>query len=198
MNDEVNDEVTATIENVPDELETLKARADLMGIPYHNKIGIDKLKAKLAAKQEPEVVKTQLLKTTINKKRTYLTHEEYKKERALRAKRDLSKQIRIRLSCNNPNKKNDELVFVSVGSAKMGTFKEYIPLDWEAGWHVSQIVYNALKEKKYSKFYTVKGLNGQEIRKSKLLPEFVIDVLDPLTKDELEAMKQQQAIASKD
>ena len=42
---------------VPDELTTLKARADLMGVTYHPNIGLEKLRAKVNATVEPEAEK---------------------------------------------------------------------------------------------------------------------------------------------
>ena len=193
---------TEVAENtIPDELTTLKKRATSLGIKFHPNTGVDKLRTRVnnflndgTAGDEPAKPFTKQPGKTFS----MMTHAEYSAEQAKATKRNTSRQVRIRLSCNNPNKKNDETVFISVGSAKLGTHKEYIPLDWEAGWHISNIVYEALKEKKYSKFYTVKGMHGKDVRKSKLVPEFVIAVLPPLTKAELKDLAQQQAIAAKD
>ncbi len=42
---------------IPDEIVSLKKRADLMGISYHPSIGVEKLREKIAAVLNPSVAK---------------------------------------------------------------------------------------------------------------------------------------------
>lgn len=196
MNDETQ---TEEVSEIPSELETLKKRADLMNIKYHPKIGLDKLKAKielvLEPNTEPKVSTTQLLNTTINKKKYHITHDQFLKERTTQIRKNVNRLVRIRVSCMNPNKSQWEGEIISVGSAKLGTFKKYVPFNAEDGWHVPSIIYDAMKERKYSAFTTVKGPRGEKIRKGKLVPEFNIEVLPPLNTAELKALAQRQAMA---
>jgi len=188
MSEEMNVEAS---ENTS-ELETLKKRADLMGIQYRANIGIDKLKEKIQLKlgKEPEV-KT---KEPVGE-RNYLTEEEWLAKQKIQERKNIGKLVRIRVTCMNPAKKNWEGEIISVGSAKIGTFKKYVPFNAEQGWHVPQIIYEELKNRKCSVFYTVKGNNGDKVRKAKLVPEFSIELLDPLSPEELKDLAKQQAMA---
>lgn len=176
----------------PTELDTLKARADMMGIKYHPKTGVEKLRAKIdnalgESNEKKEVQEAKEVKM--------LTHKEFKKLKLAERKRNAAKLIRVNITCMNPEKKNWEGEIISVGSAKLGTFKKFIPFNTTDGWHVPHIIYEALKERKCSVFQTVKDHLGQKIRKAKLVPEFSIEVLPPLSKEELKDLAQRQAQA---
>ena len=53
-----------------------------------------------------------------------------------------------------------------------------------------------IEERKCSVFYTHTSSNGAKTRKSKLVPEFSIDILPPLTGEELRNLARQQALVS--
>ena len=194
MNDEL--EQTQATEVAFDELAALKTRADLMGIKYHPSTGIDKLKAKidlqLAGTKESEVE----IKSTKQKisNKDFLTHKEYVDLEFKRRKATASKLVRARVTCMNPAKKEWDGEIISVGSAKIGTFKKFVKFNTEDGWHIPNIIYEYMKDRKCSIFFTEKNHVGQKIRKAKLVNEFNIEVLPPLTKDELKALAQRQAM----
>lgn len=176
------------------ELETLKQRANLMGITYHPNIGLEKLKEKvnnaLSGGQEAKDIKN--LSTG---KSNYLDYDDFRKKKAEDRKREAGKLVRCRITCMNPNKKEWEGEIISVGSAKLGTFKKYIPFNTdEDGWHIPKIMYDFLKERKCTMFHTVKDARGQKIRKSRLVPEFSIETLPPLTKAQLKDLEKKQAL----
>jgi len=185
-------------EAVNDELETLKARADLMGIKYHPSTGIDKLKAKIdlqlsgsKAKENIPEVKTPVSKTT---KDAPLTQQEFAEADFKLRKTTAGNLIRVRVTCMNPAKKEWDGEIVSVGSAKIGTYKKFVKFNTEDGWHIPFIIYEYLKERKCSVFFTEKDHLGQKVRKSKLVNEFNIEVLPSLTKEELKDLAQRQAM----
>ena len=190
-------------EATPSELDSLKARADLMDLKYHPNIGLDKLRMKVenklegkAVTEEPKTTKTQLLKTTIaTEKKTYISHEEFLTQQSKTIRKNINRLVRVRVSCMNPNKSAWEGEIISVGSAKIGTFKKFVPFNTEDGWHIPNIIYEAMKERKYSHFVTVKGPRGEKIRKGKLVNEFNIEVLPPLTPAEIKDLAQKQAMS---
>ncbi len=190
----MNEETQDVTSDIPDELITLKNRADKMGITYHPNIGLDKLKAKVNNKLSPEEKVTNTLPTAKKGKKLYLTHEEFIKETAAELRKNINKQVRVRVMCMNPNKTEWEGEIISVGSAKLGTFKKYVPFNHEAGWHIPFIMYEAMKERMYTSYNTVRGPRGEKIRKGKLVPEFNIQVLPPLTPAELADMAKQQVM----
>ena len=163
---------------VMDELATLKARADMLGITYHPSIGVEKLKEKISAvtsnqPKEPETVVGDVKNDP---------------------KADALRLIRIRLQCMNPAKKEWEGEIISVGNSVVGTVKKYIPFNADEGWHVPKMLVDYLNEKQCQVFVTVKDSRGNNIRKGKLIKEFAIDVLPPLTPAELQEMARRQAL----
>jgi len=61
---------------------------------------------------------------------------------------------------------------------------------------VPRILYEMIKARECQIFYTEKAKNGIAIRRGKLIKEFAIDVLPPLTKDELSELARRQAMAA--
>ena len=170
-----------------DELATLKARADLLGLSYHPSIGVEKLREKLLAALEPEETKAE--GTGIG------AAAETEAQKRLRLQAEATKLVRIRVTCMNPAKKEWEGEILTVGNANVGTLKKYIPFNADEGWHVPNIMYEALKERQCQVFVSTKTKNGVTMRQGKLIKEFAIEVLPPLTEEELKDLAQRQAMA---
>jgi len=210
MNEEIQNEVVEDVDQAAAELEAIKARADLLGVKYHPKSGADKIAAKIRmhmenleeANAEAEVeeeapVKISKMKTKSGKPASKrMTPAEFKKYEFEVRKKEAGKLVRIRVTCMNPNKKGWEGEIISCGSAKLGTFKKYVPFNADAGWHVPQIILQEMQERKYTTFVNAKGPRGETVRRGKLVPEFSIEVLPPLTKEERLELMRQQALAN--
>jgi len=183
MNDEIEQEVEDN--EVPSELSSLRSRADQLGIEYRHNTGVVKLRHLVDQALSPvqEVVASKAVKQT-------------ESQFIAESRDEAGKQIRIRITCMNPNKKNWEGEIFSVGSAKLGTFKKFVPFDAPDGWHVPNIIHNMIEERKCSVFYTHTSSSGAKTRKSKLVPEFSIDILPPLTEGELRNLARQQALVA--
>lgn len=176
---------------VQDELSTLKARADRLGVSYHPSIGLEKLRDKLAvaiAGSEPTDTKPDTAPVTV------VAETEGQKRKRLKA--EASKLVRIRLTCMNPAKKDWPGEIFTVGNAGVGTFRKFVPFTGaDEGWHVPHIMYEQLVARQCQVFTTVKSKNGVSVRQGKLIKEFAIEVLPPLTKDELHDLAQRQAMS---
>ena len=181
----MNDEITQEDNEIPSELDSLRARADQLGIDYRHNTGVAKLRNLVNQALSPAVESAP--KIAAKKTETQLVAE---------ARDEAGKLIRIRITCMNPNKKNWEGEIFSVGSAKLGTFKKFVPFDAPDGWHVPNIIYNMIKERKCSVFHTSTSPSGAKTRKSKLVPEFSIEILSPLTPEELRNLTRQQALVN--
>jgi len=181
---------------IPSELDTLKARADKMGIDYHHKIGVEKLKAKIEKALEPEQeAEEPEVVLNVSKKVTKVEAISPEQERRLKRanrKREANKLVRIRASCMNPAKREWEGEIISVGSSKLGTFKKYVPFDNEEGWHVPQIILWAMQERRCSVFKTTRGARGNKVRKAYQVREFNVEIMDPLTPKEMAALATEQ------
>ena len=171
---------------MPDELTTLKARADLMGISYHPSIGVEKLREKvngaITSKEEPpEPVAVPLVES-----------EAMLRSRLRSEALDL---VRVRVACMNPNKKEWEGELLTVGSSTTGTISKFVPFNNEEGWHIPRMLYNFMLERQCPVYVTVKDSRGNAVRKSKLIKEYVLEVLPPLTSVEMQELAQRQAMA---
>lgn len=183
-------ETTEDLIDTPDELTTLKARADLLGISYHPSIGLEKLKEKLA--------KALAAPDEDNKSADVPTETQPRETEGQRRKRlrdAAAALIRIRVTCMNPNKREWNGEIITAGNRTVGTFKKYIPFNAEEGWHVPRIIYNQLVARECQIFYSVKDARGQTTRRGKLIKEFAIEVLPPLTQEELDELARRQAMA---
>lgn len=125
----------------------------------------------------------------------YYTEEEYKERLAQENKRNCGRLVRCRITCMNPNKKNWTGEIVSVGSSRVGTFKKMIPLDSDEPYHIPKIIFDHLKERKCAIRHTRKTPDGREHVDVKMVNEFSLDVLPPLTMAELEDLRKRQAMA---
>lgn len=172
---------------VPDELTTLKERADLMGVDYHPSIGLEKLKAKVLAAQAGEPENQAPVPAQ--------PQAESASDMQFRLRNDANELIRIRVSCMNPAKKEWEGELLTAGNSVVGSFTKFVPFNVEDGWHVPRIIYNQLKERQCQIFYTAKDERGNNVRKGKLIKEFAIEILPNLTPEELQELAQRQAMA---
>ena len=174
-------------ELVVDELEVLKARADKLGIKYHPSISLAKLKEKVSeglADETPEEVIT------------VKPGKETDVQLKARKRREANALIRIRVSCMNPNKKEWDGEIITTGNTNTGTIKKFVPFNSDEGYHVPHMIYEQLLQRQCQVFVTVKDNRGNKVRKGKLIKEFAIEVLPPLTEKELKELAQRQAMAS--
>ena len=172
-----------------DELASLKARADMMGVTYHPSIGLEKLREKVNAaiegKKEPESEPETPVATPA---------AESEAQRATRLKREASKLVRVRVTCMNPAKKEWEGEIFSIGNAVVGSFTKYVPFNTEEGWHVPQMMLQMIQDRQCQVFYTTTDNRGNKIRKGKLIKEFSVEILPSLTEEELHELAQRQAM----
>jgi hypothetical protein len=171
---------TDTEIQMPDELTALKERADLLGVKYHPSISLEKLKDKVNAALAPSEEEAQA--AVVQDSRGAM-------------QRRASELVRIRVTCMNPAKKEWEGEIFTVGNSAVGTFKKYVPFNADEGWHVPRIIYEQLIQRQCQIFYASKDSKGNAIRKAKLIKEFAVEVLPPLTEKELKDLAQRQLMA---
>lgn len=127
--------------------------------------------------------------------KVHFEEAEYRRRQLAEAKREAGRLVRCRVTCMNPHKKNWTGEIISVGSSRMGTFKKFIPFNIDEPYHIPKAIFDYLKERKCRIGTTQKLPNGQEVNRYKLINEFAIEQLEPLTKQELEDLKHRQAMA---
>ncbi len=154
-----------------DELEALKARANMLGISYSPNISVATLRKRVAA----------ALDSGEEDKPAEAAKPKGKSQKELQD--EASKLIRVRISCHDPMKKEYTGEIFTVLNNVVGVYKRFV--QFNEPWHVPAIILEQIKDKKYQQFYSVKDERGNTIRKSKLVNAYSIEYLPALTEDEL-------------
>ncbi len=195
-------------DNIPevqeDELESLRTRATQMGIQFNPQIGLEKLRERVnaAAKGEPVVAEATEAPETFQEPvpATPVTPlpvkqvQETDAQRRLRLKKEANLLVRVRIACMNPNRREHDGEIFTAGNSVVGTFRKMVPFD--AIWHVPAIILKMIEDRQCQVFTTVTGPKGQKSRRGKLVKEFAVEYLDPLTGPELKDLAQRQAMAA--
>lgn len=181
-----NDEVL-----VQDELTTLKARAQMLGLSFHPSIGLEKLREKVNAATTGAVPEEPVAKAV-----PQVVVPETPAQIRVRLKQDAMRLVRIRVTCMNPAKSEWDGEIMTTGNAVVGSVKKFIPFTGaEDGWHVPYIMYEQLRDRQCQVFSTVTDSRGNKVRRGKMIREFAIEVMPQLTPAELAELAQRQAIA---
>lgn len=171
-----------------DELELLKQRADTLGIKYSPNIGVDTLKQKIEEKladnksSEPEVVEGEE------------THAQIRQ----RMQVEEMKLVRLRIANLNPDKKDLHGEIFTVANKFLGTVRKFIPYGeaTDNGYHVPYVLYKQLVARKFLQIRVVQQPGGQTEVQQKWVPEFALEILEPLTQEELNRLANKQAAAA--
>lgn len=189
------------------ELKMLKEQAVLMGLKFHPNTGLEKMRilvkeAKEASTDDPEVgEKRAEEQATIQEAAetagadtfTPMQKQTPKQLQAQRRKEAMA-LVRIRMTNMNPVNTNLRGVIPSVGNADVGFIKKFVPFN--VPWHVPKVILNYLKGKKFVTHYEVNDPSrpGKKLKRKRLVPEYAIEVLPPLTEQELQDLAQRQAM----
>ena len=184
-----------SIENQPTKEELLaglKRKADLLGVTYSNNIGIDSLRTRIAEAQAENKPDDETEAVAAPKLTSKMAIRQ--KQRA-----EQLKLIRCRIVNMNPNKSEITGEFVTVRTKYLGTVSKMIPFGDETdnGYHIPYILYKELKSRQFLQTKVKKSKNGQQrLPVSRWVNEFSIEVLEPLTPEELKKLAAQQAASA--
>jgi hypothetical protein len=188
------------IDQAEDELTLLKDRARLMGIKFSNNIGIDSLREKIVAKQAGEEMPAEST-TKVNPLTNVAPVEDAPAKRlSLRQHmvQEQMKLVRLRIQNLDPKKKDLPGEVLCVANEYLGTVKKYIPFGEasDQGYHVPFCIYTELEARRFQnvRTYTDKA-TGQIRIESSWAREFALEILPPLTKNELLQLAAAQAAA---
>ena len=197
--------------NMPaDELALLKQRADMLGITYSPKIGVDSLREKIGRKlaepagnadgaaEEDVSAATPVVKGPNPESEAGLSEGQRKARIRRRMREEEMRLVRIRVNCLNPNKNALQGEILTVANKHLGIVKKFIPYGEasEEGYHVPHVLYKQLKARKFLDIKTRKDKRtGKTIITQRWVPEFAIEVLPMLTQKELDQLAAAQAAA---
>lgn len=174
--------------NSADERKGLYQLCKDLGISVSPNAGIEVLTQKISEYYAQITSENSVLKTKLNKN----TKPKISSENIFYDKNiDQGKRlVRCIVTCNNPDKRDATGEIHTAGNAK-NLESRYIA--YRIAWHVPQIILNSLKEKKYTLAkQEIDPKTNKVIVKTDSFPEYSIEVLDPLTEEEFNAIKQRQ------
>lgn len=204
-------------------LNVVQAQADVLGIDYHHRAGAEKIAGLVAAHLaanpqdalklvpaetlvDPELPPehNDLDDSFIEQPETKadgapcpvkpMTPVEFRQTEEGNRVKGIGALRRVQISCMNPMKREWPGEIISVGSAKHGTFKKFVPFTG-VPYHIPQIIYDALKERQCTLYRTERDERGNSRRVGYQTKEFNIVDLPPLTKEELEKLRKKQQLA---
>lgn len=175
-----------TQELVQDELRSLKDRADQMGISYHPNISLEKLRDRVNAYLKDEV--------SDEEEDTPISNVVALKPTKAEIVQEATRLIRVRVTCMNPNKREWAGELFTVGNRTVGTIKKFVPFNVE--WHVPNMMLKMIQARQCQIFHNVRDNRGNTSREGKLIKEFNVEILAPLTEKELKELAQRQLMAN--
>lgn len=196
---------------LPDELSMLKQRAKLMNIVFSNNIGIDALRAKIAdaiegnkGESTQDDVSGQAPVAQANPLEAAAPQAPVAapaKVKTLRQKilEENMRLIRLRIVNLDPKKKDLPGEFFTVANEFLGTVTKYIPYGevTDGGYHVPYCLYKMLRDKKFLSIRTKNDRNNSNQIKveQRWANEFSLEILEPLTPDEILKLASAQTAA---
>jgi hypothetical protein len=190
---------------LPDELSILKQRAKMMGITFSNNIGLESLRAKIAEAQAGETsAAVETSTAVVNPLEAAVSGTPVGtpvKPKTLRQQivEENMRLIRLRIVNLDPKKKDLPGEFYTVANEYLGTVTKFIPYGeaTDGGYHVPYCLYKMLRDKKFLSIRTKNDRNNANQIKvdQRWVSEFSLDILDPLTPDELQKLATAQTAA---
>lgn len=179
----------------PTELDLLKERARVLGVEFSGNIGVETLKKRIELKLSGEPEEEASAPVEANRPMTKAEQEMAIREQLHRDKMAL---VRCRIYNLNPSKRDLHGEIITVRNRFLGTVRKFIPFGeaTDNGYHIPKIIYDDLKSRKFQQISTTKK-QGQIDVKTRMVPEYSIEVLPPLTKEELEELALKQAAAER-
>jgi len=167
------------------ELDLLKEQADAMDVDYHPSIGMAKLQAKvneslgIVEEVAPEA-KAAIVETKAARKK--------------RVKDEATKLIRCRVTCMDPQFKDYQGQIFSVGNRTVGTLRKFVMFGVD--YHVPQMMLNMIQRKQFQSFSNGKDSRGRPQKLTSKQKTYAVEILEPLTEQELKDLSQRQQMAS--
>lgn len=170
----------------------LKAKATMLGVKFSNNIGIESLRERIAEHEKEQEAANATGSTPAAAEENPNSHMAIRK----RLQKEELKLIRCRITNMNPTKADLKGEIFSVRNKYIGTVRKFIPFGeaTENGYHIENILLKQLKARKFLQVKTNPKTNVVESQR--FVPEFAIEILEPLTETELKQLAAQQAAAA--
>ena len=171
------------------EMEELKLQAKLIGLKVSPNIGLDTLREKVRAALADELVEAEADEVAEVVKEATMTPA----QRRAQIKADALSLVRVKITNLNPFKREWTGEVLCAQNDVIGTVKKMIPFGSDKPYHVPRIILNMMLEKECQIFVPITLPNGEKSRTGKLIKEYSIEILPPLTEAELATLARDQA-----
>ena len=178
-------------------LDELKNQAKELGIKYSPNIGAEALQKKIAEASAEPVQKVPTVNNDIPTNDPVLQQARIRKH----GREEALKLVRCRIANNDPNKRDLMGDYYTVANSVIGKVTKYVPFRGKAAesWHIPMCIYNFLKSKKY---VNIGGISNDRddlsnVDRAQELPEFNIEILPPLTQEQLDELAKEQAAGNR-
>lgn len=172
----------------PSRIELLKRKATHLGISFKDNISETTLAKRIEdhlAKESNEVEADEEDTAEASAKEDKVNKAVDERKRSQRLHRVVVRPIDPRRT-----QLNGELVMA--GNSALGMTGKFIPFNAEAGFHVPEILLNALKDRTFTEFYTVEDKHGNEETRSRQRKAFLIEYLEPLSQKQIDEIAARQ------
>ena len=175
-------------------LKDLKAQADLMGIKYPANANLKKMVELIDEHKKNLEKENTEAETTSNQ----ITSQKPRINKIGDIMDEALKLVRVRVTVNNPSKQSREGEIISAGNAVIGFVSKFIPYQpafYEHGYHIPKIILDAMMEMKHTRYPKKKdrfNATMDDYDNARLVPDFTIEVLPPLTEQELKELAEYQ------
>ena len=202
-----NTDQALSIENVTevDELAMLKERAKQMGLTFSNNISVETLRKRITDKLEGNEQEVEVNALTGEPEIASIATEVKKlspQANALALRKMMQKEqmklVRVRITNMDPKKKDLPGEIWTVSNEYLGNVRKMVPYgeQTDEGFHVPYCIFRLLQDKCFLLIRTVKDrTTGKERQESQWVKEFSLEVLPPLTEQELARLATAQAAA---
>lgn len=187
-------------ETQPSALQVLKQRADVYGIKYSNNIGEEALRTKIREHVNAlEAVNIQEANDAIDSGEKKIAGGDVANlTPAERLRREQMALVRCRITNLDPKKKDLPGEIFCVANRVLGTVRKFIPYGeiTEDGYHIPVILFNELQSRKFNHTTSRRDkITKQTVVTTKWVKEFSLEVLEPLTQEELNRLATAQIAA---
>lgn len=159
-------------DGMPSELELLKTQADILQLKY---------KSNVTAKTLRKNIMNALSEDDDSEGISNNERQEMIKEN--------TKLIRCIIMPVAPHMRDYQGQIFSAGNSALGIISKYVLFNTE--FHVPNILLKQIKAQEMQ-FFVKRTVNGEEFRESKLRKAFNVEILDPLTEEELKELARNQ------
>jgi hypothetical protein len=183
------------------ELEQLRKQAKMMGISFSGNTGVETLRKKITDKLDgldgANAATSNVTDVSDADDGDDTEAALTPAQQAKKIRDEALALVRIKYTCMNPGKGNLPGEIFCVANKVIGNVKRFIPYGAAAanGWHVERCLLDMMYAREYVHTYYEKDASAPngKVRRTKMLPEFSIQELPPLTPKELADLAKAQA-----